>query len=154
DYGPLKRVGVAVSDATVQGRTISVNIALEHQTGLRLAIVSGDHIRAWMKRKLEAGSYPFKGRLAQTPKGSGPRLRITAHAGRQKGRQRFAFKVLPLDGGGSDGGGKDTGGASSGGSTTPGNHAPTAIALSGATLAENAPAGTIVGALSSTDQDL
>ena len=132
-YGPLARVGVSASGATITGRTLSVRICLRRRADIRLSVVTGDEIRGYTKRVLAPGSYLFHGQLSRTPSGKNLKLRITARleSGR-RGRQRFPIKFL---------------------ASVPGNHAPTAIALSSATVAENQPVGTTVGTLSATDAD-
>jgi hypothetical protein len=133
NYGPLTGVGVSASGASVTGRDISVRIRLRRRAGIRLAVVNGDEIRGYTKRVLAPGSYLFHGQLSRVPRGTNLKLRITARLqdGR-RGRQRFPIKfVAPV----------------------PSNHAPTAIGLANASVAENQPPGTSVGTLSATDAD-
>ncbi|HEU0315935.1 MAG TPA: cadherin repeat domain-containing protein, partial [Solirubrobacteraceae bacterium] len=129
-YGPLAAVGVSAHGATISGRDLRVRIRLRRRAGIRLSVVAGDEIRGYAKRSLAPGSYLFHGRLDRAPQGSGLMLRITARlADGRRGRERFKLTVLAA------------------------NHAPTALALSNAAVAENQPAGTSVGAFSDTDAD-
>ncbi len=129
-YGPLAAVGVSAHGATISGRDLRVRLRLRRPAGIRLSVVAGDEIRGYAKRTLTPGSHLLHGLLDRTPRGSGLKLRITARLpdGR-RGRERFKLTVLAT------------------------NHAPSAIALSSATVAENQPPGTSVGTFSATDAD-
>jgi hypothetical protein len=129
-YGPLAAVGVSAHGATISGRDLRVHIRLRRSAGIRLSVVTGDEIRGYAKRSLVPGSYLLHGVLDRTPRGSGLMLRITARlAGGRRGRGRFKLTTLAA------------------------NHAPSALALSSAAVAENQPAGTSVGTFSATDAD-
>ncbi len=160
-YGPLSRVAASTTGATLEGRDLTVQITLGKTAGVRLSVVAGESIRGYAKRLLKPGRYLFKGRLSATPAGSGLQLRVTVRLldGR-RGRQRYALKIVhptpatPPTGPPTTPPGTPPTGPPSTPPTTPPtgptNHPPTDIALSGATIPENLPSGTLVGTLSAT----
>jgi VCBS repeat-containing protein len=138
NYGPLKRVGVKSSSGVIDDRkarpTLTVTVTVKQRTEVRLAIVDGDRLTSFAKKTLRPGRHRFTGRLrGGRPIGRRLQLRVTARnlVTRRRGRERFRVRFERAM-----------------------NAAPTAIALTSATVAENQPAGTTVGALSGTDPNL
>ena len=134
NYGPLKRVGVKASSATIQGNILTVTVTVKRRTEVRLAIVRGDDLRAWAKRTLRKGSHKFSGPVRGATRGTNLQLRVTARlvGTNKRGRERRKIrrKAQPVA-----------------------NHAPTDVTLSPSTIDENRPAATLVGSLSAADPD-
>ncbi|MEA2156078.1 MAG: hypothetical protein QOE11_2218, partial [Solirubrobacteraceae bacterium] len=104
---------------------------------MRLAVIR-DHqrkLQAWAAVQLKPGTRTLTRRLSNVPTGSKLNLRVTAGPGRSKSREIIALKVVAPH------------------RAAPGNRAPTSLLLTGSTVAENRPPGTIVGTLTATDPD-
>ena len=134
-YGPLKRIGVRAGHATIEGRILRVRVNVRRRTELRLAVVEGDRVRAYVVVTRRRGSYAFAGRLRGRPRRTGrARLRVTARivGTSRRGRERRRIRFRPA---------------------RAVNQAPSDVRLVPAGVPENAAAGTLVGAFAAVDRD-
>ncbi|MCW3014859.1 MAG: hypothetical protein JWO02_1951, partial [Solirubrobacterales bacterium] len=127
-YVKLSAVGVTAGSADLDGRTLTARIRARKTVELRLAVVEGKRITAFKKLTVKPGNYRFSGRLNLTPRGKNLRLRVTARIRGTRGREFVPLAVKT-------------------------NHAPTALALTNTSVAENSPSAAAVGVFSGTDPD-
>ncbi|WP_372790553.1 Ig-like domain-containing protein, partial [Paraconexibacter sp.] len=161
-YRSLRSVGLTVRSASLKSRTLRVKVTATRKLWLRFAIVRGSKQLGSAKHSVPRGTTSLKLLLNQKSRGSNLRLRVTARYRERRtrrnirGRQRVGVEIIdlpkvepkppptpqpsaPVTG--------------QSGPATPANAAPTALALTNANVAENAPVNTTVGNLAGTDPD-
>ena len=132
----LARLGVSARGATLSGTRVRVRISNTRVVQVRLEVLRSRQrkLQGWSEFRLEPGAHTITRRLGKDPAGGTLKLRVTARSGRTKARGVVALKrVGPAP------------------APTQGSSVPSAIALSGSSVAENSPAGTTVGTLSASD---
>lgn len=134
-YTSLGALGVRADRAVIDGSHASVRIRTLRAVSVRIALVRGGKaVRAWRAVDVKAGTTVLS-RSAPTRDRS-LRLRVTAARRGRQGRQTLALTLVVRP--------APTAPSTP---TAPGSGAQPGIALSSATVPENAPAGTVVGAL-------
>jgi len=136
-YKTLSVAGVKADKAVIQGRVVTVRVKAKRTVAIRLAVTrKGKVQQAWGTTTVKKGTRTLTRTLDRTPASfKNLKLRVIATRGKLKARAFLTLEVLPVT------------------PPPPTNKPPTAITLSPATVAENQPAGTLVGALSGTDPD-
>jgi hypothetical protein len=134
-YSKLARLGVSAKGATLSGRRVRVRISNTRAVQVRLDVIRGRQrkLQGWSAFRLNPGAHTITRRLGKDAPGEALSLRVTARIARITARGVMALKRV--------------------GSSPPtqGSSVPSAIALSGSSVAENSPDGTTVGTLSATD---
>jgi len=140
-YVTLGRLGIRVSGARLANRTLRVTVSARRRSELRFVIRRGTTRLGSATRIVAPGKRRLKVLLSKPSPSLGRRLRlrVTARIVGARDRPRPGLGIIPV--------------------TIPAaspvvvNSAPSGLALSGASVPENAAGGTVVGTLSGTDVD-
>ena len=145
-YSSLGALGVRADRAVLDGRQTRVRIRARRSVSVTIALVRrGKTVRAWRATRVKAGTTELS--RSTRAQGRDLRLRVTVTRGGRRGRQSLAVVLVVR---------APRPPAPTPASPQPAPAAPQpapqlGIALSSASVAENAPAGTVVGALSNVD---
>ncbi len=150
-YLALARLGVRASGATLLDSTLSVRIKSRRKVKLSLAVVEGKTVRASARAfSFKQGTRTLTRKLTRTPTGTTLKLRVTATRAGKRARKTIPLKVM-------------TSPLAPRLPPQPANPGPTVppppvvpglpqagISLTSSTVAENQPAGTVLGTLSTS----